>query len=154
MKLFVERNAKEKLKEAQAAYEEANRIVLKSLGKDHPKALQFNSLLFICNQSAEQALKADTRPIELVQVVLFDVSISMSAKTKLATKQTLDRMEISKAFFGAFVDKVSFLFFSPFDRFVVLIFSTTGNFLRLSTRIGIAYFWKGRGCGAGANERL
>jgi hypothetical protein len=84
-------------------YKEANRIVLASLGASHPKSVSFQSLLAIC-ESMQQT--TDTRPIELVQVVLYDVSGSMETKTQLAAKgSVLDRREISKAFFGAFIDK-------------------------------------------------
>ncbi len=105
MKLFVQMNAKDKLAEAKSFYEEANQIVLASFGPSHPKSLGFASLLAICESQAEQALARDKRPIELVQIIMYDVSGSMETKTQLAKHATLDRREISKAFFGAFIDK-------------------------------------------------
>ncbi len=113
-KLFVQMNARAKLAEAHAAYSEANRIVLASLGPAHPKSVSFQSLLAICESMGAQVQQVDTRPIgifffflffsffseifkELVQVVLYDVSGSMETKTKLAAKgSVLDRREISK----------------------------------------------------------
>lgn len=105
MKLFFQMNVRDKLDEARQHYEEANSIVEECLGKTHPKSVQFASLLMICNDSAEQANKRDHRPIELVQVILLDVSGSMETKTALASRQVLDRREIAKVFFGAFIDK-------------------------------------------------
>ncbi len=105
MKLFVQMNAKDKLAEAKTFYEEANRIVLAAFGAGHPKSLSFASLLAICESQAEQVLARDQRPIELVQIVMYDVSGSMETKTALAKHAVLDRREISKAFFGAFIDK-------------------------------------------------
>src|SRR3990167_10521057 len=99
-------NVKAKLQEAKELYEEANRLVLQSLGPNHPKSQAFVSLLAICKSQAEEALRVDSRPIEMVQMILYDVSGSMGTKTQLASKQTLDRREISKAFFGNFVDKI------------------------------------------------
>lgn len=106
MKLFIQMNVRSKLKEAKEFYEEANRIVLLSLGPNHPKSQAFVSLLSICNSQAADALKVDSRPIEMVQMILYDVSGSMGTKTALASKQVMDRREISKAFFGNFVDKI------------------------------------------------
>jgi tetratricopeptide (TPR) repeat protein len=82
MKLFVQMNAKDKLAEAKGFYEEANRIVLVAFGPAHPKSLSFASLLAICESQAEQVLARDQRPIELVQIVMYDVSGSMETKVR------------------------------------------------------------------------
>lgn len=105
MKLYSEFHLKDKLIDARAYYTEANKVIKEVLGPEHTKCKQFASLLFICESSFKEQ-KEDNRPIEQVNLILFDVSLSMTTKTKLSTKQVMDRGEISKAFFGSYIDKL------------------------------------------------
>lgn len=90
-------NAREKLSEAQEHYTEANRIVVLTFAdENHPKRIAFKSLLEVCREELQKADAVDKRPIELVEMILYDTSGSMETKTTLSKKAVMDRNEISK----------------------------------------------------------
>eukprot|EP01124_Arcella_intermedia_P034809 TRINITY_DN8695_c0_g2_i1.p1 TRINITY_DN8695_c0_g2~~TRINITY_DN8695_c0_g2_i1.p1 ORF type:complete len:526 (-),score=117.47 TRINITY_DN8695_c0_g2_i1:19-1569(-) len=141
MKLYVEAGIQDKLEEARKFYLEANRIIKAALGEEHTKCKQFQSLLFICeNFIAEK--KEDNRPLDELVMVLYDVSASMTTRARFSTIQIMDRGEVSKAFFGAFIDKVIAFNYSiaigliTFGEFVTVKLPLTRKFEQFCKEIG------------------